>query len=176
MCGCRCCSEEVQSRAFIGLRTEHRRFVSEPLCLHLWGSIPKSNQHYSTPWSCRELKEGREGTQQYVSTSGEFPGELKCQGLSHKWPRKWGIWLFHGRRPWLCLEQGPSPVFARLSWAEFLNCEFKLSQVFKYGLKPSRVESSRVKSSRTVRKPKFPMVHFLSFLFNLYQPSFVNLI
>ena len=40
-CCCCCCSEEVQSRALKGLRTEHGRSVSEPLCLHLWGSIPE---------------------------------------------------------------------------------------------------------------------------------------
>ncbi len=39
-CCCRC-FEEVQSRALKGLRTEHGWSVSEPLCLHLWGSIPK---------------------------------------------------------------------------------------------------------------------------------------
>ncbi len=32
---CCCCSEEVQSRALKGLRTEHGRSVSGPICLHL---------------------------------------------------------------------------------------------------------------------------------------------
>ena len=36
-CCCCCCSQEVQSRALKGLRTEHGRSISKPLCLHLWG-------------------------------------------------------------------------------------------------------------------------------------------
>ena len=34
-------SEEVQSRALKGQRTEHGWSVSETLCLYLWESIPK---------------------------------------------------------------------------------------------------------------------------------------